>query len=157
MSNLARLLRRERLANREVLIGTVVSEVSVRDMDGNASGVWLVKVDIGSNRLIEVPIKSTQGRNYAQLGQTVQLRRTAAGRFAVTGPGGRLTAIATETSYDLSTGSSTGSVDVGFSSEVVAFSYYATLDGGAGLGVLWGDGVTPFNLVRQLDAQGNPV
>lgn len=158
MRNLKRLIRREVDSQREIIVGRVISEMQLVDFDGQGAGVFVCQVEIGSNnRLQGVPVKSQRGRNYAQLGQTVVLRRNAQGRYEIIGPGDRVSTAVEEKTYDLTTQNNVTTVDIGFTFERVPFSHYATLSGGAPLGVLWADGVTPFNLVRQLDAQGNPV
>ncbi|MGH3995846.1 MAG: hypothetical protein ACRDTJ_00095 [Pseudonocardiaceae bacterium] len=157
-SNLKKLIRREVDTQRQTLVGRVISEMRIADVDGNGSGVFVCQVEIGANRrLIDVPVKSQRGRNFAQLGQTVLLRRNAQGRYEVIGPGDRISTPVEIRTYDLATQVNTGSTDFGFSYQRVPFDFYQTLSVGAPLGVLWGDGVTPFGLVRQVDAQGNPV
>lgn len=158
MSNLKDLIRREMNTQKETIVGTVLTESRIVDFDGMGSGVFVTDVEVGSNNFLsDVPIKANQNRFYAQVGQTVLLRRNAQGRYEVTAPGDRVASPVTEKGYDLSDGSEQSSQDLGFLSERVPFSHYATLDGTAPLGTLWNDGVTPFNLVRITDALGNPV
>ncbi len=160
MRQLQRVINREVRAKREYRVGTVLTDPRITDFDGNGSGVWVVDVEVGDNNFLKnVPVKASgSGRRfYAQCGQTVLVRRNAGGRFDVTGPGDRAANPVVEKSYDLAALTEISSVNIGFTSERVAFSYYATLDGTAPLGVLWADGTTEFNLVRTLDADGNPV
>ncbi len=166
-NHLNRFAQRERRAHRELISGTIISDPVVIDFDGNGSGVWRARVDVGQNNFIEVPIKSQRGRNYAQLGQTVSLRRNAGGRFEVVGPGDRLAGEVEEQTYDLGTGTSTSTINIGFRfqrvplredlADPIGSFAYNTLTGVGPTGVIFGDGVTPLNLVRTLDAQGNPV
>ncbi len=158
MSSLKNLIRREVDRQKEVKIGTVISEPRISDFDGNGSGVWVVDLYLGDeDYLRNVPVKAVRSRFYAQLGQTVAARKSAQGRYEVVGPGNRVMGTRKDKTYDLETRNQQSSANTGFSSERVPFSHYETLDGGAPLGVLWADGVTPFNLVRIVDGDGNPV
>lgn len=159
VARLKRLLRREIAAQQQLLVGKVISEMRIVDFDGSGAGVFVADVEIGANNFLQgLPVKyNNGGRNYASLGQTVALKRNAQGRYEIIGPGDRLSTPVEEVAYDLTTQAGGAGVSTGFGSERVAYSFYATLDGTAPLGVLWADGVTPYNLVRIVDAQGNPV
>lgn len=153
-SLLKRLIRREVDGNRELIVGRVLSDPRLTDFDSLGGGRWVVDVEIGgANYLRNVPVKALgENRFYAQLGQTVSLRRNAQGRFEVVGPGDRLSQPLRTIEYDLATGVGGAPVTSGFVFERVAFSYYATADLTAPLDVLWADGVTAFNLVRVIPA-----
>lgn len=156
--SIQRLIRREVGAQAETFVGTVVSELRLIDFDGSGGGVWVCDVEAGGNNVLrDVPVKAQVNRFYAQLGQTVTIKRTAKGRIEIIGPGERLSGELETIAYNLETQVGGTPVDSGFSFERVPFSFYATLDAAAPLGVLWADGVTPFNLVRIVDAAGNPV
>lgn len=152
------LIRRE-MRTQGDRVGTIISEMTITDFDGNGAGVFSADVEIGSNNFLKgLPVKANNGgRNYASLGQTVLIRRNAQGRYEVVGPGDRLSTAVEEVGYDLAAQTPESTIDFGFGSERVDYDFYATLDGTAPLGVLWADGVTPYNLVRIIDAQGNPV
>lgn len=157
-SNLKRLIRREVGTQKETIVGTVLTTARITDFDSLGSGVFVVDVEVGSNNyLANVPVKANKDRFYAQVGQTVLLRRNAQGRYEVTAPGDRVATPVTERGYDLTDGSQQSTQDIGFLSERVPYSHYATIDVAAPLGTLWNDGVTPYNLVRITDALGNPV
>jgi hypothetical protein len=156
--NLQRLVRREIKNMQENIVGTVISELRLIDFDGNSSGVWVCDVEIGSNHYLQdIPVKALSNRFHAQLGQSVLLRKNARGRYEVIGPGDRITKPLRRIGYNLATQVAGTPIDVGFTFDRVPFSYYQTVDLTAPLDVLWGDGVTPFGLVRIVDADGNPV
>ena len=156
--SIQRLIRREVGAQQKERVGTVVGDLRLIDFDGNGAGVWVVDVEVGGNNVLrDVPVKAQISRFYAQLGQTVTLRDTAKGRPEIVGPGERISGTLETIAYNLETQVGGAAVDSGFTFERVPFSFYATLDAAAPLGVLWADGVTAFNLVRIVDAQGNPV
>jgi len=119
----------------------------------------VVDVDIGVGKILrDVPVKSS-GRDhfYAQIGLPVTLRRTARGRVEVIGPGERVAGINSKILYTFgNTGGGTPILS-GFTTELVPFSYYATLAAGATLGVIFNNGTTPFNYSRILNAYGVPV
>ena len=142
------LIRREVNRQKESKIGTVLSNVHLTDFDAQGSGVWVVDVEIGSNHYLRnVPVKAIHSRFFAQLGQVVSLRRNAQGRWEVTGPGDRLSVAKGVKTYDLTTRAQQSASVQGWISDRKPFEYYQTLSGGAPLGVLWADTVTPFNLV----------
>lgn len=156
-NNLHRLMRREIKNLKDVLTGTVISELRLLDFDGNNSGVWVCDVEIGSNNYLkDVPVKALSNRFHAQLGQTVALQKNAQGRFEVIGPGLRVSKPVTTKYYNLATQIAGASIDTGFRFDRVPFSFYATVSGGLSY---WDDGdpTHPFNLVRIVDANGNPV
>lgn len=156
--NLKNVVRREVDRQRETIVATVISDMSMTDFDGAGAGTWVVDVEIGSNNYLRnLPVKSNRNRFYAQRGQTVLLRRNAQGRYEVIQPGDRLAAPVERIEYDLETQVGGAAVDIGFSFEVVPYDFYETLDGSAPLGTLYADGVTPYNYVRVVDADGNPV
>jgi hypothetical protein len=159
MSNLQKFVRREIGNKRATRVATVISEMRITDFDGQSSGVWVVDLEVGSSRpMVNVPVKADKNRFYAQLGQSVEIRRNAHGRWEVVGPGDHIAATMVVRTYDLETQTQQSTANAGFSFNRVPFSYYATLDGGAPLGVLWADGATPFGLVQIIDdATGLPV
>lgn len=124
-----RFIRREIIARRETLIGTVVSDQILVAYDTTPAGAqtWVVDVDVGSNRILrDVMVKAgTRGRFYAQRGQTVSLRRNAQGRFDVIGPADRTVAGREVRTYDLNAAVQVGSTASGFQVVVRAFEFFA--------------------------------
>jgi hypothetical protein len=159
MSNLKRLIRREVDRQKEVKIGTVLNEMHLQDFDGGGSGVWVSHVSIGSDEYLrDVPVKAQHSRFYAQIGQTVALRKSAQGRWEIVGPGDRAMGIMVSKTYTLATGALQTTENIGFYSNPVPFDYYATADLSAPLDVLWADTVTPFGLIQIISAKtGLPV
>jgi hypothetical protein len=161
MSNLTKFVAREIRNQRELIVGTVVADQTLINFDGSGgagSGVFVCDVEIGSNNLLrKIPIKAAGNRFYAQRGQTVLLRRNAAGRYEVIGPGDRLSQAVQTVTYDLSTGAGGAPTATGFTFVVRPLEYYATLAGASPSGVIWGDGITPLGVVHILDALGNIV
>lgn len=151
------LIRRE-IEARKDLVGTVLKKRELVQFDGTgATGVWVVDVDVGGNRVLrDVPVKagSDGSRFYADINQTVLLRRNTQGRFDVIGPADRVAAQAVEKEYDLQAGTEVSSRSVGFTVNKVPFEFYQ----GGGVGASrWNDGVTPFPKVQILDGDGNEV
>lgn len=143
------LMRREVDRQRDHRIGTVLSEMRLTDFDSGGSGVFVVDIEIGSNNYLhDVPVKGLRDRFHAQLQQTVELRRGAQGRWEVVGPGNRALVGGGIKTYDLSARTNQTTTTQGWVSDRVDFDYYQTVDGAAPLGVLFGDGVTPFGFVR---------
>jgi len=143
------LIRREVNRQRDSRAGTVLSEMRLSDFDSGGSGVFVVDIEIGSNNYLRnVPVKGIHGRFHAQIGQSVELRKNAQGRWEAIGPAGRLPVGGGRRSYELAGQTQQSQTTTGWVSERVAFDYYQTLDGGAPLGTLWNDGFTPFNYVR---------
>lgn len=158
MSNAQKLSRREIRNQAPVINGTVITAPHLIDFDGVGAGVWVCDVEVGANNYLkDVPVKQADSRFYAQLGQVVALRKNAQGRYEVVGPGDRASAPVVVKFYEIGNTSAISSQDIGFRFDRVAYSFYAGLSGGAPLGTFWADGVTPYNLVRIVDAQGNPV
>lgn len=130
MSREKQLIRREFLSRKEFLVGTVIGAARAIRFDGTApgAGVMLVcDVEIGSNRpLFNVPIKagSDGGRFFANLGQTVLLRRNLGSRYQVVGPGDRAAGELQTIEYDLTTQDVAGSSARGFSTVIDPFEYY---------------------------------
>jgi hypothetical protein len=122
------LIRREILARRETLVGTVKSDPVLIAFDGSGSGAetWVVDVDVGGSRLLrDVPVKcGERGRFYSQRGQTVALRRNALGRFDVVAQADRIIGTATVKQYDLNAGLETGSALQGFEVVTRALEFY---------------------------------
>jgi hypothetical protein len=130
MSREKQLIRREFLARKELLVGTVIGSIRPDRFDDDQPGagvMWVVDIEIGSNRpLLNVPVKSAGdgGRFYANLGQTVLLRRSLLGRYMVVGPGDRVSGQLTTTEYDLTTEGAVASSALGFSAQVDPFEFY---------------------------------
>jgi len=130
VSRLTQLIHREMRARSELLVGTVVGELRPVRFDDDQVGagvMWVVDVEIGSNRpLFSVPVKagSDGGRFFANLGQTVLLRRNLLGRWQVVGPGDRRHGVRTTTEYDLTTGAAMGSAQDGSTIVIDPFEYY---------------------------------
>lgn len=164
MSNaggLKNLIRREVKARAQTIIGTVVTTRVLTQFDQTATGspVWTCSVDIGTKRLLpNVPIRTTgkDGLAYADVGRSVQLRRNAQGRFEVVGPGDHVVGAMVVKQYDAD-GVETSSVNQGYSSETLPYSYYAGPTPGVPGTSRWNDGSTSYPFVRVIDADGNPV
>ena len=159
MSNLKRLIRREINRQREVKIGTVLTEPKLVDFDGMGIGLWCIDVHFGGeDYLRNVPVKAVHSRFFAQVGQTVALRKGAQGRWEAVGPGDRAIGSMVAKTYDLETRTEQTTGSIGFYSERVGLQYYSTLDGTSPTGIIFGDGVTHFGLIRIIDAStGLPV
>lgn len=153
-------VRREVLARREAIVGRVVSHLRLTTFDGSPGGgpTWVVDVDAGDGRRVlrDVPVKAGAdgARFYAQLGQSVLLRRNAAGRFDVVGPADRVPAPAVAKEYDPATGAEVSSATEGLTTTVEPFTH---LQGTGAPNSKWGDGVTPFVKVTVRDGEGNEV
>ena len=130
MSREKQLIRREFLARKELLVGTVIGAPRAVRFDGNVPGagvMWVCDLDIGSNRpLFNVPIKggSDGSRFYANLSQTVVCRRNLLGRWQVIGPGDRKAAATVTKSYDLTTELVTATATRSFTTVIDPFEYY---------------------------------
>lgn len=129
MSTLKQNIRREITSRGETIVGTVIGKLRMQRFDQTTLGapVWVVDIEVGSNNYLKnVPVKAgaNGSRFYAQLGQTVLLRRNALGRFQVVAPGDRVSTPVTIKTYDLTDGSETGSADEGFQAQVVPFEFY---------------------------------
>ncbi len=130
MSRETELIRREFLAKKEFLVGTVVGAKRPVRFDGTAPGaavVWVCDVEIGSNNpLLNVPIKggSDGGRFFAELGNIVLLRRNLLGRYQVMGPGDRCAGERATTEYNLVTQDVAASSRRGFSIFIDPFEFY---------------------------------
>ena len=123
------LIREEMDAREQTIIGTVVRQRRLIEFDGSVGGspCWVVDVDIGSSRLVTyVPVKGGSGlrKTYADIGQSVVLRRNANGRFDVVGPGDRAMGIRKTKGYDLSDGSYIQGPDEGFSVRIESYDFY---------------------------------
>lgn len=156
------LITREIRSKEQTITGTVIRRREMKNFDQSAGGspVWVCDVEIGSNRFLKnVPIKagSDGSRFYADLGQTVQLKRNALGRFQVIAPGDRASAVEVTKFYDPLTGAETAEELEGFSFQVVAFEYYEGPTSGTPGTSRWNDGTTPFPLTLLVDGNGNPV
>ena len=106
MSSIKQFVRREIIAREREFTATVISTPKLFKFDQTANGapVWVVDLNIGSNRVAKnVPIKASGSgaRFYAQLNQTVQVRRTELGRLNVIGPGDVSIGATTTISYSL--------------------------------------------------------
>jgi hypothetical protein len=116
---LKNLIRREIIGREREFIATVISTPELIDFDQSANGApnWAVDLDIGSEKVVKnVPIKGSGSGNrfYAQLNQTVKVRRTALGRLLVIGPGDTTIQEKVETIYSLETGLLVSASSVGF-------------------------------------------
>ncbi len=150
------VIRREIRARRD-LVGTVFSQRELRQFNTGAAPVWVCSVNIGGNRILRnVPIKGAGSgeRFYAELGQAVLLRRNTQGRYDIVGPSDKLSAIATKKTYNIGAAAVVATTTEGFQISQEIFDFYK---GTGPPNSLWADGVTPFPLVRILDAAGNPV
>lgn len=130
MSREKQLIRREFLARKETIVGTVIGGMRAVRFDGivPGAGVLIVcDVDVQTNRpLFNVPVKggADGGRFYAGLGQTVLLRRNLLGRFQVVGPGDRVSAPLVTIEYDLTTKVPVSTSTRSFAIVVDPFEYY---------------------------------
>lgn len=133
MSREIELIRRE-LANKfQLKVGTVIGAVRAVRFDGAAPGagvMWVCDLEIGSNRpLLSVPVKAGAdgSRFYANLGQTVLLRRNLNGRFQVVGPGDTVAAQQQTKEYNLDTQALVTTTQLGFAQQVDPFEFYQGL------------------------------
>ncbi len=130
MSRQKELIRREFLSRQELLVGTVVGEPRPIRFDGTAPGagvLFVCDVEIGTNNpLFNVPIKggSDGGRFFANLGQTVLLRRNLVGRWLVIGPGDRVATPMEVIEYNATTKDIAAQTTIGFSTVIDAFEDY---------------------------------
>lgn len=157
---LKRLIRREIGARRQRLTGTVVSRMKMIDDDGLGSATWVVDVVVGKLRpLRDVPVKmgADGSRLFAALGQTVHLARNTQGRINVIGPGDHLAAIAKLKKYVYPDTTAVSTDDVGLTFEVLPFKHLKGPTPGTPGTSLWGNGSTPFKVIRVIDGAGNPV
>jgi hypothetical protein len=159
VSDLRGLIKREIKGRQQFIVGKILSLPSLVNFEVTAAPRWVVDVDIGANRpLRRVPIKggSDGQRFYANLGQTVLLRRNAFGRYEVVSQGDRVTGDTSSfKTYTLDDPNAKTSSSLGFRADPVTFIFYANI-GDPG-NSRWADGTTPFPLVRVLDGAGNPV
>lgn len=130
MSSLKRFVRREIINREKTFIARVISDPILLDFDETADGapVWVCDLDIAGNRPVRnVPIKSdgTGGRFYAQLNQTVTVRRTGLGRMYVVGPGDVSVASLTDQQYNLETLAPGTATSTTFTREFKPYHYYA--------------------------------
>ena len=164
MSQLKRLIQREVRSRRETLTGTVIEARELQQTDGTGDGSprWVVKVEVGKNHFLSnVPVKASGSgaRYYADLGLPVALHRNTQGQFEVVGPGDRVSAPIDIRTYGVD-GAETSQTDEGFTYEILPFSHYQTADPDLTnplTQTLWADGITPFNFIRIVDADGIPV
>lgn len=160
MSLIKPFIRRE-IKARQDLVGTVISDKFLKAANAGGSPVWVCDVNVGGEKVLRnVRIKgsSAQGsRFYADRGQTVLLRRNTQGRFQIIGPADKIASIAGVNRYTIGNATATTAAQLGFTFEVVAFEFYEGPSPPTPGTSLWNDGVTPFPLVRILDADGNPV
>jgi len=160
--SLRRLFRSEIDAQAPFLVGTVLSKKIVRDFNPpNNQPVAVVRVDIGKNRVLEnVIVKGSSrrdGRFYANLGQSVLLRRNGQGRFEVVAPGDRVMKDAVVNEYTFGVTTPDTTANQGFSTVREPFSFYrGDLPGTPNSG-LWGAAGIGFPRVVVKDAQGNVV
>jgi hypothetical protein len=124
-----RMIRQEIIAREPEIVGKVLQSRSLMEFDGSSGGspVWVVDVDIGGDKILKnVPVKGGSGmrRAYANIGQTVMLRRNALGRFDIVSPGDRVAGISKGNSYDLTTGAATAQPDQGFVVGAEPYSFY---------------------------------
>ena len=158
------LIKREMSSRRELRQGTVITIQTLKNFD--VSGVagapgapcWVVDVETsGNNILRDVPIKASGSgsRFYADRGQAVLMRRNADGRYQIVAPGDRKAAPASLKYYNLLTQNQSGAtVNLGFTFNRQEFHYY---EGDGSTFSRWNDGVTPWNVVLLVDADGNPA
>lgn len=159
-SGLGRFVRREILARRPEITGTVIGPLRVIDADATTSATWVVDVDIGGGvALEEVQVKAggDGSRFYAALGQTVKLARNTEGLYDVIGPGDRVAAIAVKKTYNLDSATPLSTENVGRQAERVPYSFYQGPTPGTPGTSRWNDGVTPYPFVRIVDGDGVPV
>ncbi len=156
MSKLGSLIKREEDQRRNI-IGKVVSQRVLQNFETGGAPVWVCRVDIGKERLLEnVPIRAVnKSRFYAELDAAVILQREANGRLYVVGPSMRKRSPTVKKTYTLGNPTAETTANLGFTFDPVPFEFYEGT--GTGSGSFWNDGVTPFPLVRVLDGAGNPV
>ena len=128
MSNFKELITREIRARKDTIIGTVLTTPELVQFDGSVNGgeTWVVRVDIGSNRVLEdVAIKAVDvGKFFSSKGQAVELRKTQQGRYEIIGPAPIIPGTKTVNTYDLNTFLSTATATAGFTPFTVPFEHY---------------------------------
>ncbi len=160
MSDIRALIRREMRSRTEFLTGKVLTQPTVIEFGPGGPGsetVWVVDVDIGSNRRLEdVPVKANnRERGYAGLGQAVLLHRNTAGRYEVTGPADKAAGVTAIKRYTVDVATPTDTANLGFTFRQETFIFYATA--GPVSASAWNDGITPFPKLTVLDGDGDPV
>lgn len=122
------LIRREITARQEFVARVLTNPRLINSDDaGGTDPQWVVDLDIGSSRSVKkVQIKASGSGSYfyAQLNQTVLVRKTAFGRLLVIGPGDLSRSTETVTFYDLDTQLQTGQEFVGFTRVFAPFEFY---------------------------------
>lgn len=129
MSANKQFVRREIIARERDFVALVISQPRLIDFDQTVDGapIWSCDLDIGGNRVVKnVPIKpnGAGSRFYAQLNQTVLVRRTALGRLFVISPGDRVLGPRNTTSYSLETGDQVTAGTESFTREFFPFEFY---------------------------------
>lgn len=151
-SSLTQFIRSEIIGREFEFIATVISEPQLIHFDlsgpseSKGAPTWVVDLEIGGNRpALNIPIKASgSGSNfYAQLGQTVKVRRTALGRMFVVGPGDTTIATKNTNFYDLVTQSTIpdSTQATGFSRQILPFEFYM------GPTAMKGNPVVDFNVI----------
>jgi hypothetical protein len=133
MSAEKQLIRREITARERDIIGTVISQPRMLDLDQTVDGApsWVADVDIGQLRPVRnVPIKASGSgaRFYAQLGQTVTCRRTALGRLIIIGPGDVSAGVTISIPYSLETFFAGTTENIGYSRVEFPLEYHMGLN-----------------------------
>lgn len=160
MSQLSKAVRREIGAHEQLMQGVVISDRRMEQVDDSAGGAWswVCDVDIGENRYLEsIIIHAVNGsRSYAREGMSITLVRGHAGKFEIVGPGDMVTDTLEITYYDLD-GTETGGENLGYTFERMSLEFYdGPTPGVPGTG-LWNSLLYPWNYVRIIDGDGNPV
>lgn len=129
MAATVQLIRKEIIGRELEFVATVISDPQLINFDTSAAGapVWVVDLEIGGTRpVVNVPIKASGSgaRFYAQLGQTVKVRRTALGRMYVVGPGDTTIGTKVTTEYELDSGDIDVVVNLGFSNQKLPYEFY---------------------------------
>lgn len=125
-----RLISRDARARQETRRGTVLSDPGLVDFDpaGQASAVWVVRVDIGAGKPIDDVIVKSQtgngGRAYAKNGAAVIIQKGSGGRWYCIGPSDRKRSTGSLNFLDESDDSTSAGVGTGLTSARKKYDFY---------------------------------
>lgn len=124
------LVDRDIRSRQEFRRGTVLTDAKRVNYDtsGISSTVFVVDVDIGTNRPVrDVIVKSSSGiggRAYAAVGKPVDIQRNQGGRWFCVGASDRVRSVGLAVEFDEATETFGAAVNDGFTSRRRPYSYY---------------------------------
>ena len=151
-------VKREVRAGGESITGTVLTPPKLKNFGAGESSVWVADVAIGSNRQLKnLPIKggANRSRSYADLGQSVNLRRNTGEKFQIVGPGDKIIAVTQIKTYTIGDINPLATTQQGQQILRRPFSYYKGDLPGAPNSGLWG--TAGFPKIDTVDGDGNPI